>query len=170
MSEYRHTETGEVKTQGQWRSHYSNVSLPRTWKQATLDGLNLEAVLASPAATTGAYQTSVRDGVVQDVNGNWVERYVARDMFADTTDEDNVTTTKAEHEAAYQAGLDAKTAETHRTTRNKLLDDSDWTQMNDSPLSNEVKTAWSTYRQELRGISDLDAWPNLAEDDWPVAP
>ena len=174
MAEYRHTETGEVKTQGQWRNHYSNVSLPRTWKQATLDGLNLEAVLASPAATTGAYQTSVRDGVVQDANGNWVERYVARDMFADTTDEDDdgnvVTTTKAQHEAAYQAGLDSKVAEGNRTTRNKLLEGSDWTQMNDSPLTNELKTAWATYRQELRGLTDVDAWPNLAEDDWPVAP
>jgi hypothetical protein len=110
----------------------------------------------------------VRDGVVQDANGNWVENYVARDMFADTTDEDGVTTTKAEHEAAYQAGLDANTAEGHRTTRNKLLADSDWTQMNDSPLSNEVKTAWATYRQELRDMSDLDTWPNIADDDWPV--
>ena len=170
MAEYRHTTTGEVKTQGQWRSHYSNVSLPRTWKAATLDGLNLEAVLRSPAATTGAYQTSVRDGVVQDANGNWVENYVARDMFVDTTDEDGATTTKAEHEAAYQARLDAKVAESNRKTRNDLLDTSDWTQMNDSPLTNELKTEWATYRQELRGLSDADAWPNLAEDDWPVAP
>jgi hypothetical protein len=169
MAEYRHTETGEVKTQGQWRSHYSNVSLPRVWKMETLDGLNLEAVLASPAATTTQYQTSVRDGVVQDANGNWVENYVAQDMFADTT-EDGVTTTKAEHEAAYQAGLDAKVAESNRTARNKLLEGSDWTQMNDSPLTNELKTAWATYRQELRGLTDVDAWPNLAEDDWPVAP
>jgi hypothetical protein len=111
----------------------------------------------------------VRDGVVQDANGNWVENYVARDMFSDTT-EGGVTTTKAEHEAAYQAGLDAKTAEGHRTTRNKLLADSDWTQMNDSPLTNEAKTAWATYRQELRDMSDLAAWPNIADDDWPVAP
>ena len=174
MAEYRHTQTGEVKTQGQWRSHYSNVSLPRVWKQATLDGLNLEAVLASPAATTTQYQNSVRDGVVQDANGNWVENYVARDMFADTTETDDdgnvVTTTKAQHEAAYQAGLDAKVAESNRTSRNKLLDTSDWTQMNDSPLSNELNTAWATFRQELRGLTDVDAWPNLAEDDWPVAP
>jgi len=169
MAEYRHTTTGEVKSQGQWRSHYSNVSLPRVWKTATLAGLNLEAVLRSPAATTTAYQTSARDGVEQDANGNWVEKYVARDMYADTT-EDGVTTTKAEHEAAYQAGLDANVAEGHRTTRNKLLGETDWTQMNDSPLSNELKTAWATFRQECRGLSDADAWPNLAADDWPVAP
>ena len=30
MGDYRHIDTGEIKTQGQWRSHYKNVSLPRT--------------------------------------------------------------------------------------------------------------------------------------------
>ena len=169
MSEYRNRTTGLVQSQGAWRQHYSNMSLPRVWKAATLDALDLDPVLKSPAATTTAYQTSVRDGVVQDANGNWVENYVARDMFQDTT-EDGVTTTKAEHEAAYQAGLDAKVAEGHRTTRDKLLADTDWTQMNDSPLTNEAKTAWATYRQELRDLTDLDAWPNLADEDWPVEP
>jgi hypothetical protein len=169
MSEYRNKTTGEVKTQGQWRAANPNMALPRVWKAATLDALNLDPVLKSPAATTTAYQTSVRDGVEQNANGDWVEKYVARDMFQDTT-EDGVTTTKAEHEAAYQARLDTATAEGHRTKRNKLLADSDWTQMNDSPLSNEDKTAWATYRQELRDMSDLASWPNIADDDWPVAP
>ena len=169
MSEYRNRTTGVVKTQGQWRNEFANMSLPRVWKAATLDALDLDPVLRSPAATVGDYQVSVRDGVVQDANGNWVENYVARDMFQDTT-EDGVTTTKAEHEAAYQAGLDAKVAETNRTTRDKLLADTDWTQMNDSPLTNEAKTAWATYRQELRDLTDSDAWPNLADEDWPVEP
>ena len=170
MSEYRNRTTGEVKTQGAWRAANPNMSLPRVWKQATLDALNIDPVLRSPAATVGQYQTSARDGVEQDANGNWVERYVARDMFQDYTDENGVTHTKAEQEAAYQAGLDAKVAEGHRVTRNKLLADSDWTQMNDSPLSNEAKTAWATYREELRNITDLAAWPNLEDADWPVAP
>jgi len=169
MSEYRNRTTGVVKTQGQWRQEFANMSLPRVWKAATLDALDLDPVLRSPAATVGDYQVSVRDGVEQNANGDWVEKYVARDMFQDTT-EDGVTTTKAEHEAAYQAGLDAKVAEGHRTTRNKLLADSDWTQMNDSPLTNEEKTAWATYRQELRDMSDSASWPNIADDDWPVAP
>jgi len=169
MSEYRNRTTGVVKTQGQWRNEFANMSLPRVWKAATLDALDLDAVLAAPQPTPGEYQRVVRDGVVQDANGNWVENYVARDMFQDTT-EDGVTTTKAEHEAAYQAGLDARVAEGHRTTRDKLLADTDWTQMNDSPLTNEAKTAWATYRQELRDLTDSDAWPNLADEDWPVAP
>jgi len=170
MAEYRHTETGEVKTQGQWRSHYSNVSLPRAWTQATLDGLNLEAVLASPAATTTQYQNSVRDGVVQDANGNWVENYVARDMFADTTETDDdgnvVTTTKAQHEAAYQASLDAKVAESNRIKRDGLLADTDYFALTDVTMD----SAMTTYRQALRDITTHADWPNLGDDDWPTKP
>ena len=166
MSEYRNRTTGEVKTQGQWRSANPNMSLPKVWKAATLDALNLDPVLRSPAATVGQYQTSVRDGVEQDANGNWVEKYVARDMFSDTTDEDGVTTTKAEHEAAYQAGLDDKVAESHRTTRNKRLAETDYLALSDNTLTSEM----STYRQALRDISSHDNWPNLADDDWPTKP
>lgn len=170
MSEYRERTTGEVKTQGEWRAVFKNMSLPKVWNSNVCDAMNIDPVLASPPATTTAYQTSVRDGVEQDSKGNWVEKYVAKDMFAATTDENGKKTTKAQHEAAYQASLDAATAQGHRTTRNKLLADSDWTQVNDSPLSNDSKTSWATYRQELRDMSDLDAWPNIADDDWPVAP
>ena len=41
-----------------------------------------------------------------------------------------------------------------RTHRNNLLQESDWTQFNDSPLSDSVKTKWATYRQELRDFMD----------------
>ena len=164
MSEYRNRTTGVVKTQGQWRNEFANMSLPRVWKAATLDALDLDPVLRSPAATVGAYQTSVRDGVVQDANGNWVENYVARDMFQDTTDDDGVTTTKAEHEAAYQAGLDAKTAETNRTKRNTLLAETDWTGMSDVTMSAEM----TAYRQALRVITAHANWPNLNDEDWPT--
>lgn len=58
----------------------------------------------------------------------------------------------------------------NREIRNRLLSESDWTQMNDSPLANEAKTAWATYRQALRDLSGLAAWPNLTDADWPVAP
>ena len=166
MSEYRHKTTGEVKTQGQWRAANPNTSFPRVWSQETLDFLNLEAVLRSPAATTTQYQNSVRDGVVQDANGNWVENYVARDMFADTTDEDGVTTTKAEHEAAYQATLDARVAESNRNKRDSLLAETDWMALSDVTMSTEM----TTYRQALRDITNHANWPNLQDADWPVKP
>jgi hypothetical protein len=57
-----------------------------------------------------------------------------------------------------------------RVERNDLLHTSDWTQGNDSPLTDEVKTSWATYRQELRDTpetytADPDAvvWPDAPE-------
>ena len=162
MSEYRNRTTGEVKTQGQWRSANPNMSLPRVWKQATLDALDLDPVLRSPAATVGAYQVSVRDGVVQDANGNWVENYVARDMFSD----DPELGTKAEQEAAYQAGLDAAVAEANRKKRNDLLAATDFYALTDVTLSADM----TSYRQALRDITNHANWPNLADEDWPTKP
>ena len=165
MSEYRNRTMGEVKTQGQWRAANPNMSLPRVWTTATLDALNLDAVLRSPAATTGAYQTSVRDGVEQDANGNWVEKYVARDMFSDTT-EDGVTTTKAEHEAAYQGRLDAAVAESNRTKRDGLLAETDYFALTDVTMDAPM----AAYRQVLRDITTLSNWPTLEDADWPNKP
>jgi len=165
MSEYRERTTGEVKSQGQWRADFAHMSLPRVWKAATLDSLNLDPVLASPAATTSTYQISVRDGVEQDANDNWVEKYVARDMFADTT-EDGVTTTKAEHETAYQETLDANTATSNRSTRDAKLAETDWTGMSDVTMSSDM----TTYRQALRDLPTHSNWPNLEDADWPTRP
>ena len=162
MSEYRERTTGEVKSQGQWRADFPNTSLPRVWDSNVCDALNLDPVLASPAATTTAYQTSVRDGVEQDANGNWVEKYVARDMFADIEGGD----TKAEQEAAYQATLDANTAAGHRTTRDAKLAETDFYALSDVTMSD----AMTTYRQALRDLPDHSNWPNLGDDDWPTKP
>jgi len=162
MSEYRNRTTGEVKTQGQWRAANPNMSLPRVWTAATLDALNLDPVLKSPAATVGAYQYSARDGVEQNANGDWVEKYVARDMFAD----DAELGTKAEQEAAYQATLDAKTAETNRAKRNGLLAETDYFALTDVTMD----AAMTTYRQALRDITSHANWPHLNDDDWPTKP
>jgi hypothetical protein len=55
-----------------------------------------------------------------------------------------------------------------RKERNELLAESDWTQFNDSPLSDSDKTLWSTYRQELRDISSQENFP--FEITWPEKP
>lgn len=165
MAKYRNRTTGEIKSQGQVRKENPNMSLPRVWTQATLDALNIDKVIAGDPPSITAYQIARSNGATQNSDGEWVEAFEVVDMFADDADG-----TKAEKEAAYQASLDSITATNNRIKRNALLADSDWTQMNDSPLTNEVKTQWAVYRSELRAITDLDAWPNLADDDWPVAP
>ena len=165
MGEYRNKTTGEVKTQGEWRATKPNTSFPRVWNSNTLLLLNVDPVFASPAATTSQYQRSVRDGVKQDAKGNWVEKYVAQDMFADTT-VDGVTTTKAQHEAAYQATLDATTATSNRNIRNKLIAETDFYALSDVTMTSNM----TTYRQALRDITSHSNWPNLQDNDWPTKP
>jgi hypothetical protein len=59
-----------------------------------------------------------------------------------------------------------------RQDRNTELGRSDWTQVADSPLSDEKKVEWRTYRQQLRDLmanlpSDLD---NTDDVSWPTKP
>ena len=56
------------------------------------------------------------------------------------------------------------------TLRGSLLKASDWTQLPDSPLSSDKKTAYQTYRQALRDITTHSNWPKLEDSDWPTKP
>lgn len=58
----------------------------------------------------------------------------------------------------------------NREERDRLLTFTDWTQVPDSPLTDEQKTAWRTYRQALRDLTTHSNWPNLNEADWPLMP
>lgn len=55
-----------------------------------------------------------------------------------------------------------------RSKRNALLNKSDWSQFPDCPLSSSDKTAWATYRQELRDLPSNTADPQ--NPSWPVCP
>ena len=105
--EYRIQSTGEVKNQGEVRRMHSNTSLPKVWDANVCESLGIDPVLISPKPDTTGYTQAVRDGATQDANGNWVQAWKIVDMFSDYTDEEGVTTTKAEYEAEYQAKLDA---------------------------------------------------------------
>lgn len=55
-----------------------------------------------------------------------------------------------------------------RNKRNNLLKDSDFTQSPDSPLSDEKKLEWRTYRSQLRDFPSNVADPRSAV--WPTEP
>ena len=63
------------------------------------------------------------------------------------------------------------TLERLRQRRDARLKISDWTQMPGSPLSDEKKTEWATYRQQLRdlpsGYTDENEWTDIV---WPTKP
>ena len=55
-----------------------------------------------------------------------------------------------------------------RTERNTLLTESDWTQYNDSPLTDEAKAEWTVHRQSLRDLPANTDDP--ANPTWPTPP
>jgi hypothetical protein len=58
--------------------------------------------------------------------------------------------------------------QTMTSHRNAFLADSDWTQSPDSPLSDTDKTAWATYRQQLRDFPAT--WTPAETADFPDPP
>ena len=56
-----------------------------------------------------------------------------------------------------------------RAVRNYLLSECDWTQLPDSPLTDEQRADWATYRQALRDITTTYA-DNLLETEFPDQP
>jgi len=58
-----------------------------------------------------------------------------------------------------------------RLKRDALLTESDWTQVNDSPLSDTKKAEWATYRQELRDLpSSHQSTTNFDDVVFPTQP
>lgn len=108
-------------------------------------------VPVTPASAPAADHTKNFVRSAQQVDGAWQEQWVESDATADEITE----------------RLTAKSAEV-RNQRNQLLSDSDWTQIPDSPLSESDKTAWATYRQQLRDLSAASGFPYTMT--WPAEP
>lgn len=178
-------------TFGDLRKEHPNVSFPKNITQGIMQKYGMVGVLEGPKPTPTAYQRVERNAlptrpvigqyteedapmpemVGEDIiAGYWMIGYTAVDMFADTTETDEdgneVTTTKAEHEAAYQATLDEKAGDSVRKKRNELIAETDYFALTDVTMD----AAMTTYRQALRDITDHENFPYLGEDDWPVKP
>ena len=165
MSEYRIRSTGEVKTQGQIRSMHPNVSLPKVWNANVNETLGIDPVLASPKPDpSGDYKVVVRNGVEQDANGNWVWAWTENDMFQEYTDEDGVTHSVADQQAAYDAQNTATLAASERAKRDSLLKETDHFGLSDVTMSAEM----TTYRQALRDVPQQEGFPSTIT--WPTKP
>lgn len=127
---------------------YPNTSFPSQWNASLVESLGLDPILESPTPTTTRYQTAFKDGVEQDARGNWIWKWTISEM------DDEAKTAK-----------DAEQAKSVRASRDRLLADCDWTQVEDSPVN---KAAWATYRQELRDLPAQTGFPWTFT--WPAKP
>ena len=145
---YRVRSTGEVKSQGEVRSLYPNTSFPKTWTPELVEELGLDPVFETPTPTTTIYQTAFKDGVEQDAKGKWVWKWSISEM---------------DDEA--KAAKDAEAAKGVRASRDRMLSESDWTQVLDAPVD---QTAWAQYRQALRDLPAQSGFPHTIT--WPTKP
>tara|TARA_Y100000015_G_C2364630_1_gene76928 strand:+ start:216 stop:713 length:498 start_codon:yes stop_codon:yes gene_type:complete len=165
MSEYRVRATGEVKSQGQIRLDNKNMSLPKVWTANVCDALGVDPVLAAPAPEpSAAYKSVVRNGVVQDSNGNWVQAWVEREMFTEYTDENGDVQTVAAQKTAYDTLINNDLAKSARSKRDVLLKETDHYGLSDVTMSDAMKT----YRQALRDVPQQTDFPGTI--NWPTKP
>ena len=160
--------TGAVMYESEFRA-YTKANGGPSWDITTtevLEALGADVVFEGPQASGGTvYQYSVYGGVEQ-IDGKWYTKYVLGPIFTDTpATETEPAQTAAENETAYRAMKDAEQAANVRTSRTQMLKDCDWTQIADSTAD---KTAWATYRQQLRDITGQAGFPWTIT--WPDAP
>ena len=83
---------------------------------------------------------------------------------------------KTQCSTEYRALVDSSIWNVIRMDRDKLLAESDWTVMPDSPLSTSKQNEWKTYRQSLRDIPQgsvptIDEQQNIVSGlTWPTKP
>jgi hypothetical protein len=148
---YRIRATGQVATQGEVRGMYANTSFPKTWSPELVEELGLDVVFESPTPTTTVYQTAFKDGVEQDAQGRWVWKWSISEMDDDA-----------------KAAKDAEAAKGVRTTRDKLIAETDWIVIKNLELNQNVPGIWEVYRQNLRDVPAQAGFPHNVT--WPTKP
>jgi len=85
-------------------------------------------------------------------------------ILGSQTLQESLGMTDEEADAAHLEGLKNQFI---RPERNKLLTECDWTLGPDSPLTDEKKAEWRTYRQALRNMTSQSDPQNAV---WPTKP
>ena len=136
---------------GALRRDNPNVSFPRNPSEPTLASWNVFPVADRPKPSFDSATENCNQVNPTLENGEWVTTW-------------QVTTASADEIAQRLVNE----SEAVRQDRNQLLVDSDWTQLSDSPLSSADKTAWASYRQQLRDVTAQSGFPwNVT---WPSTP
>lgn len=149
MAEYRIRETGAVVTESELRAMYPNTSFPYVLTEELVNDLGADVVFEGPQPTATKYQTVYRDGV-EEIEGKWYTKYAVADM---------------DDEA--KAAVDAATIVVNKALRNTKLDNTDWTQLGDVPLTAQCKADFADYRKALRDADMLDpVWPDAPAEEW----
>ena len=149
MAEYRIRETGAVVTESELRALHPYTSFPYVLTEELVNDLGADVVFEGPQPSPTRYQVAYRDGVEQ-IEGKWYTKYAVADMDAEAI-----------------AAVDAATIAANKAIRNTKLDNTDWTQLPDVPITVACLTAFQVYRQALRDLDMLNpVWPEAPTEEW----
>jgi len=135
----------------QLRQDNPQVSFPQNIPDATLAEFDVYRLRPTTQPAYNIATERIEEGVSAQQDGEWVQVWNAVALTAEEVQQRN----------------DSQSTSV-RAERGNLLSACDWTQVDDSPLTNVQKAAWATYRQSLRDISTQAGFPWTI--DWPVAP
>lgn len=156
---YRLQSTGEYFP----TDHAMRGTIPSTPAPVTIEWMEangVDPVFEGPQASGGTVYQYSQFGGIEQIDGKWFTKYVLGPIFTD-----NENQTAAEQEADYKVRKDAEQSENVRRSRNQMLSECDWTQLEDSPVN---KTVWATYRQALRDVPTQESFPWTVQ--WPEKP
>jgi len=140
-------------TTAQLRSSNKNISFPLEISNDLLAEFNMIQVIVTGQPTYDAMTETVVQGtpVYSSERNRWEQQW-------------SVVSLSAEEIAQKLSGQ----ISTVRKQRNELLKSTDWTQVDDSPLTNIKKAEWALYRQALRDVTAQTGFPWTIT--WPDAP
>ena len=130
----------------QLRNAYPNVSLPAELSDESLADWDMYVVTPNPIPND--YTKNITEGTPVLTDGVYYQNWIQTDA--------------SESEINYRLENQWFTI---REIRNQLLTECDWTQLSDIPT--EIKNIWSSYRQDLRDITNQTNPFNII---WPVKP
>lgn len=152
---FRDRATGQIYTLFELQQKFSHVSFANVWTSDTYDFANVDLVVT--VGEPGVHRHNRADYMgVQLVNGVWT------DVWSEVPKYDNPT----EQAAWITYCLEQQWAEI-RARRDELLNQTDYTQVTDTPISATSKIAFVTYRQQLRDITNQSDPYNIV---WPTSP
>jgi len=139
-------------TIGNLRRDNPNTSFPKKPSDALLEDFGMFRVTP---VTRPAYDhtKNIAEGTPVLTGGVWTQVW-------------NVTDASAE-EIAERVANEAVSV---RAERDQLLANTDWTVLQDSPLTDAQTADWVIYRQALRDITAHANFPFLQDSDWPTKP
>jgi hypothetical protein len=138
----RHIFDGEPT---QWDADNYCYARRLTDEQAAHFGVHKKQIVTPPYHDPATQ--NLEEGPALLIDGVWTQNYIVSDLSAD----ESAATVGAQWDVV-------------RVERNKLLVESDWTQLPDAPVD---AAAWATYRQALRDITDQ---ANPFSIVWPESP